>query len=86
MINYVVHHSCELHEFPAWAGGRRVLDELGEHDEAYEYAESYIEEVISVTDPAEVTDTLINDLLWFDILDVLEEAGFDPDTFERTGE
>ena len=31
----------------------------------------------------EVTDTLINDVLWFDIPDVLEEAGFNPDTFER---
>ena len=86
MINYVVQNECELRDFPAWAGGRRVLDELCEHDEAYEYAESYIEEVISDIDPAEVTDTFINDLLWFDIPNVLEEAGFDPNTFERVSE
>ena len=86
MINYVVQHECELHEFPAWGCGRMVLDELCEHEEAYEFVQNYIEDVISVTDSYEVTDTFINDLLWFDIPDVLEEAGFDPDTFERTGE
>ena len=86
MIDYVVQHECELHEFPAWAGGRTTLDELCEHSEAYEFAENYIEDFISVTDPCEVTDTVINDLLWFDIPDVLEEAGFDPDTFERVTE
>ena len=86
MIDYVVQHECELYEFPAWVGGRTTLDALCEHQEAYEFAENYIEDVISVTDPAEVTDTFINDLLWFDIPDVLEEAGFDPDIFERVTE
>ena len=83
MIEYVVQHECDLSAFPAWAGGSRILDELCEHKEAYEFAENYIEEVISITDPGEVTDTFINDMLWFDIPDVLEEAGFNPDTFER---
>lgn len=86
MIDYVVQHECELHEFPAWAGGRRVLDELCEHEEAYRYVETYIEEFINMPHPNEVTDTCINDLLWFYIPEVLEEAGFDPDTFECTGE
>ena len=86
MINYVVQHECELTAFPAWAGGLRVLDELCEHEEAYEYVQNYIEEVIREMDPAEVTDTFINDMLWFDIPDELEEAGFDPDTFEPTAE
>ena len=86
MINYVVQNECELRDFPAWAGGARFLDELAQHDEAYEYTESYIEQLIRYIDPAEVTDTFINDLLWFDIPDALEEAGFDPDTFERTTE
>ena len=86
MINYVVQHECELHEFPAWAGGRAILDELCEHKEAYECAESYIEEFIAVSEPEAVTDTVINDMLWFDIPDALEEAGFDLNTFERISE
>ena len=52
MINYVVQHECELSAFPAWAGGLRVLDELCEHEEAYEYVQNYIEEVIREMDPA----------------------------------
>ena len=86
MLNYVVQHECELREFPAWAGGAHILDKLCVHPEAYMFVENYLEEIISMTDPYEVTDTFINDLLWFDIPDVLEENGFDPDTFERTDE
>ena len=86
MIDYIVQHQCELWEFPAWSGGRSNLDALCEHQDAYEYAERYIEDFSSVNDPYEVTDAVINDLLWFDIPDVLEEAGFDPGTFERTTE
>ena len=86
MINYIEHHECELNEFPAWLGGSDVLDMLSDHAEAYEFVENYIEEVLATMGPGEVTDTFINDLLWFEVPEVLEEAGFNPNTFERTGE
>ena len=75
MINYVVQHECELCDFPAWSGGARILDELVKHDEAYAFAENYIEEAITEKASNEVTDTFINDVLWFEITDALEEAG-----------
>ena len=86
MIEYVVEYACELRDFPAWSGGADILNELVNHEEAYELAKELIEEAISVIDPKEVTDTFINDMLWFDIPYELEEAGFDPATFERTSE
>ena len=83
MIEYVVEHACELRDFSAWSGGADILNELVNHDEAYEVAKEFIEEVISVTDSREVTDTFINDILCFGIPDILEDAGFDLSTFER---
>lgn len=83
MIEYVVEKACELRDFSAWSGGDDILNELVNHEGAYEFAKDFIEEVISVSDPKEVTDTFINDILWFDIPDILEDAGFDLSTFER---
>lgn len=84
MLNYVVQHSCDLCDFPAWAGGRDRLDKLCEHPEALAIIEEYLEDNLCYIAEDEVTDTLINDILWFDVDDILFDNGFDPDTYERS--
>lgn len=63
-----------LYKFDAWSGGLHVLNELCDHKEAYDFIESYLddyEECVS----EQLTDTDVNDFLWFDALDFLEENG-----------
>lgn len=83
MINYVVHHSCDLCDFPAWSGGFDRLYMLCEHPEALALIEEYLEDYLPYISDGEVTDTLINDILWFEVDDILAESGFDPDTYEK---
>lgn len=68
-MRYVVETS--LSAFDAWSGGLRVLNELCLHQKAYEYIETYLEDCGDEL----LTDTNINDFLWFDALDFLEENG-----------
>lgn len=69
MISYVA--SCELSEFPAWGGGKEVLDELIEHPKAYSYIENIINNNYECT---EIDKTFINDFLWYDVLNILDLA------------
>ena len=68
-----------LDKFPAWSGGKNWLDTFRNHPDAFNYLESFIEDW---TDSREVcgeeplTDTDINDFLWFDAFDMLVEAGY----------
>ena len=63
---------CSLADFNAWAGGKATLDDLRRHQEAYDYIESFINEW---TYGNNVTDTDVNDFLWFEVYDMLAEAG-----------
>lgn len=63
-----------LANFDAWSGGFKNLEELKCHDDAFDYIESMIEEYLAYT--VEASETTINDILWFDMWDMLEEGGF----------
>lgn len=63
----------QLHEF-SWGGAREVLARIaqaGKEKEAFDYLESILDDCFQEG----VTDTGLNDLIWFDLLDMLAEAG-----------
>ena len=63
-----------LYKFDAWMGGLHVLNELCDHQEAYAYIENYLDDYEEcVSEP--LTAVEVNDFLWFDALDLLEENG-----------
>lgn len=72
MIKYLT--SCALFNFPAWSMAIGNLDALCNHPMAYDYIEEFINDYADCG-IEEVTETWINDLLWFDLFDILEEAG-----------
>lgn len=71
MIQYTIEES--LWNFRAWSGGLTNLEELKSHSDAFNYIEVFLEEWCSCDN---VTDTQINDFLWFEMYDRLEEAEF----------
>lgn len=71
MIQYTVEES--LWNFRAWSGGLTNLNELKCHPNAFSYVEQFLEEWSQCDN---ITDTQINDYLWFEMYDMLEEAGF----------
>ena len=77
-IDYICEETCDLADFPAWSGAKDSLNEiieLGIEDEA----EDYIKEMFYGETP---TDTQINDLLWFDMDDWIEEHREHKDNFK----
>lgn len=72
MISYTT--SCALFDFPAWSGAVENLDVLCDHPMAYDYIEEFINDYADCGIES-ITDTWINDLLWFELFDILEEAG-----------
>ena len=83
MLNYVVERSCELCNFPAWAGGSDVLHKLCQHAAAYDVIEGWLTDYLNELSQGEVTDYLINDILWFKVDDILAEYGFNLNTYEK---
>lgn len=67
-----------LSNFEAWSGGETVLNELA--GESFDIIENFIEEW---SDENQLTETDINDFLWFDVEDYLrEEHGLNLDGSE----
>lgn len=57
----------------SWSGAREALKtirEAGIEEEAMEYLESILEDCYN-----NPTDVQLNDLIWFDLLDMLKEEG-----------
>ncbi len=70
-MKYIVEKPlCEFH---AWSSGLANLLELEFHPAAFDYIENYID---SLCEEDDRTETDINDILWFEMYDILEEAGF----------
>lgn len=70
-MKYTVEKS--LYEFKAWSGGKTRLDELKQHPAAFDAIEDLLEQM---TQEREMTETDINDYLWFELDDELEELGY----------
>lgn len=65
----------DLQHFNAWAGGLEVLEDLRKHPDAFDYVDSFLEEP-DVFGPDFIREVDVNDFLWFDCLELLEENGF----------
>ena len=71
----------ELEYFEAWSGGLQVLNAIKEHDRSLEMLEA-LEEYINMGNELEpVAETWVNDFLWFDAEDIINEH-FGIDLFE----
>ncbi|AXY81131.1 hypothetical protein AVP_15 [Aerococcus phage vB_AviM_AVP] len=65
-----------LENFEAWGGAVSRLEEIKELDITY-IIQAYIEEIFM--DKEDVTATDINDLIWFDMDDIIENYKEDED-------
>lgn len=80
-FTYVV-EDATLDEFydVSWSGAKDRLDSIRKHCmdtndfSAWDYLNDYISETTDESMPP--TETEINDLIWFDSDDILQEAGF----------
>ena len=71
----------ELEYFEAWSGGSQVLNAIKEHDRSLDILEA-LEEYINMGNEMEaVTETWVNDFLWFDAEDIIMEH-FEIEIFE----
>ena len=70
----------ELEYFEAWSGGLQVLNAINEHDRSLEMLE-VLESVLSGDEETANTTTQVNDFLWFDAEDIIQEH-FGIDLFE----
>ena len=65
-----------IYDFPAWSGGRQTLDDVSAAGKEYiDELTSLAEEMFA--DNETVTDTDINDWLWFDRDKIYEYIGLD---------
>lgn len=56
-----------------WAGARSNYNDLSEHEHAHEAVEDFLDDLTSTTD---MSETAINDFIWFELEDWLIEEGF----------
>lgn len=68
MTTFIIKQEIELAEFKAWSGAVSVLEQIIELD-IMEEASAYIIECLG----NEFTDTELNDLLWFDMDDFIQD-------------
>lgn len=74
MIDYVIEKQDDLRYFDFWSGAKQTAELINNHskaDEIWEYLEEYISD--SNTERGYITDTLINDFIWFDACEVIKE-------------
>lgn len=79
MIRFV--KEIELEDFEAWSGGLQVLNAIKEHDSSTELLEALEEFINMGVELEEVTETWVNDFLWFDADNIIREH-FDIELFE----
>ena len=70
MFTIRTEYTIELQDFKAWAGGKDRLDEAIKYDMVHEL-QDYI---IQLWGTDELTDTQLNDTLWFECDDFLAEV------------
>ena len=57
--------------FDAWSGGKVWLDAFKEHPGTIDY----LDDLLSEWNPQGLSETALNDFLWFDAINELQEAG-----------
>lgn len=67
-----VYYELDLHNFKAWSGGKDTLDDLS-YDEI-DTLNSMLEDAF--VDDTEVSETTINDFLWFERNTIAEWLGY----------
>lgn len=82
-MQYLV--DTELYQFDAWSGAKARLDDLVQHKDAYDYIESYLEEWCAMREEP-MTETEINDFLWFESDNLLKQNGFLDENYNWTDE
>lgn len=72
-MRYCIEAICNVEDFPAWAGGEEWLDVFTEQgEEVINYLNEYLD---TWTESKNLTETEINDFLWFDAYELLVAEG-----------
>lgn len=73
-MNMKITYELDLERFEAWSGAKDTLDRI-QHEGKCEELENILDELY----PDGMTETELNDLLWFDSETVYEWLGIDND-------
>ena len=67
----------DLSEFEAWSGAVARLSDMQDHPRAFDYVDGFVEEwsYLREKEGNPLTSCEINDFLWFESDELLEEAG-----------
>lgn len=79
MIDYIVEESCNLKDFPFWSGAKdraNRINERSDADEIWRTLETYFNDEASFSGNP-ITDTFINDCVWFELDSILGFNIFD---------
>lgn len=77
-----------LYDFQAWAGGKDHLEGLMNHCraidnwDAYDYIENWLDEYTTCCVDEPVSETDINDILWFEMDELLKDGGYLDENYE----
>lgn len=61
-----------LNDFVPWAGAVPIYERIMNDDRARDYIEGYLDDAC---DPCYWDETMVNDFIWFDVEQILIEAG-----------
>lgn len=73
LSQFQVTQTIDLEYFDAWVGAASRLDELKYHAQAFEFVNELLADGSA---PDGYTDVQINDFLWFELDQLLEEYGY----------
>lgn len=71
MIEYIINEQCDLCDFEFWSGAKETAELINKHsrcEEIWDFLEDYIND-----SSQDITDTFINDFIWFDACDAIRE-------------
>lgn len=63
-----------LEDFEAWSGGKDVLNTILEHEEKDVILDFITDTINELYIDGTVTDTQVNDFLWFEAVDIIEDC------------
>lgn len=61
-----------LNDFEPWSGAVSIYEQIMNDERARDYVECYLDEAC---DPRYWDETMVNDFIWFDVEELLIEAG-----------
>jgi len=68
-MRYIVENDCDLRDFPFWSGAQQTADIINEMPHSELFWDDLEHIICGYSDERELTDTEINDYVWFEALE-----------------